>query len=46
MATSFWLAAVAVGVLTAVIMFVSDSFPDEVREEKQEPNQSDDAPKK
>jgi putative Mg2+ transporter-C (MgtC) family protein len=36
-ATSYWWLGIIVGVLTAVIMFVSDSFPDPVREEKQEP---------
>ncbi len=36
-ATSNWLLGVMVGVMTAVVMFVADSFPDAVREEKQEP---------
>ena len=36
-ATSYWLLGVTVGVATAVIMFIADSFPDPVREEKQEP---------
>lgn len=36
-ATSYWLLGLTVGLLTAVIMFVSDSFPDRVREDKQEP---------
>src|SRR5690242_18544165 len=36
-ATSYWWLGIIVGVLTAIIMFVSDSFPDTVREEKQEP---------
>ncbi|HEY0523020.1 MAG TPA: MgtC/SapB family protein [Stellaceae bacterium] len=36
-ATSYWWLGIIVGLLTAVIMFVSDSFPDAVRKEKQEP---------
>ncbi len=36
-ATSYWWLGVIVGAVTAVIMFVSDTFPDPVREEKQEP---------
>lgn len=36
-ATSYWLLGVSVGVATAFVMFVADSFPDPVREEKQEP---------
>jgi putative Mg2+ transporter-C (MgtC) family protein len=36
-ATSYWWLGIIVGALTAVVMFVSDSFPDPVREEKQEP---------
>ncbi|MBV9248862.1 MAG: MgtC/SapB family protein [Acetobacteraceae bacterium] len=36
-ATSYWLLGITVGVLTACVMFVADSFPDAVREEKQEP---------
>jgi putative Mg2+ transporter-C (MgtC) family protein len=36
-ATSFWWLGVIVGVVTAAVMYVADSFPDEVREEKQEP---------
>src|SRR4028119_2050247 len=35
-ATSYWWLGITVGLVTAVIMFVADSFPDEVREEKQE----------
>ncbi len=35
--TSYWLLGVTIGVATAVIMFAADSFPDPVREEKQEP---------
>lgn len=34
-ATSFWWLGVIVGLVTASVMFVADSFPDEVREEKQ-----------
>lgn len=37
-ATSHWLLGVTVGVVTALIMLAADSFPDPVREEKQEPN--------
>jgi len=36
-ATSYWLLGMMVGIATALIMFVADSFPDPVREEKQEP---------
>lgn len=36
-ATSYWWLGLVVGALTALVMFVSDSFPDTVREEKQEP---------
>jgi putative Mg2+ transporter-C (MgtC) family protein len=36
-ATSYWLLGVTVGLVTAVIMFVSDSLPDQVRQDKQEP---------
>jgi len=35
-ATSFWWLGVTVGLVTAAVMFIADSFPDEVREEKQE----------
>ena len=35
-ATSFWWLGITVGVVTAVVMFIADSFPDEAREEKQE----------
>jgi putative Mg2+ transporter-C (MgtC) family protein len=35
--TSYWWLGVTVGVVTAIILFVADSFPDEVREAKQEP---------
>jgi hypothetical protein len=35
-----------VGLVTVAVMFIADSFPDEVREEKQEtPNPSGDAKK-
>jgi putative Mg2+ transporter-C (MgtC) family protein len=40
-ATSFWWLGVTVGVITVVVMFVADSFPDRVREEKQEPHIQD-----
>ena len=36
-ASSYWRLGVMVGLATVVIMFVADSFPDPVREEKQEP---------
>jgi putative Mg2+ transporter-C (MgtC) family protein len=36
-ATSNWLLGVIVGLTTASVMFAADSFPDRVREEKQEP---------
>jgi putative Mg2+ transporter-C (MgtC) family protein len=35
---SYWLLGITVGIATVLIMFVSDSFPDPVREEKQEPD--------
>jgi len=45
-ATSYWWLGVTVGLVTAAVMFVADSFPDEVREEKQEtPNAEADAKK-
>ncbi len=40
-ATAHWRLGVTVGILTFVIMFVADSFPDRVREQKQEPNSAD-----
>ncbi len=36
-ATSYWLLGLTVGLATAAIMFLSDSFPDPVREDRQEP---------
>lgn len=36
-ATSYWWLGITVGLITAAVMFVADSFPDEIREEKQEP---------
>jgi putative Mg2+ transporter-C (MgtC) family protein len=36
-ATSYWLLGLTVGLVTAAIMFVSDSLPDPVREDRQEP---------
>jgi putative Mg2+ transporter-C (MgtC) family protein len=36
-ATSYWWLGLIVGVVTVVVMFIADSFPDPVREEKQEP---------
>ena len=45
-ATSYWWLGVTVGLVTAAVMFIADSFPDEVREEKQEtPNPRLDAKK-
>ena len=35
-ATSYWWLGITVGLVTAAVMYVADSFPDEVREEKQE----------
>jgi len=36
-ATSYWLLGITAGIMTAIVMFIADSFPDPVREEKQEP---------
>src|SRR3954451_2394821 len=36
-ATSHWLLGIVVGLMTALIMFVADRFPDPVRAKKQEP---------
>jgi putative Mg2+ transporter-C (MgtC) family protein len=36
-ATSYWWLGIIVGVVTAAVMFAADSFPDPVREAKQEP---------
>ena len=36
-ATSYWPLGVTVGIVTALVMFISDRFPDRVREAKQEP---------
>ena len=36
-AMSYWWLGIMVGVATALVMFAADSFPDPVREEKQEP---------
>lgn len=36
-ATSYWPLGLIAGAMTALIMYVADSFPDEVREAKQEP---------
>jgi putative Mg2+ transporter-C (MgtC) family protein len=36
-ATSDWWLGISVGVLTVLINFVADSFPDRIREQKQEP---------
>lgn len=35
--TSYWGLGLVVGIVTAVVLFVADSFPDEAREKKQEP---------
>jgi putative Mg2+ transporter-C (MgtC) family protein len=35
--TSYWGLGLVVGIVTAVVLFIADTFPDEVREEKQEP---------
>ena len=41
-ATSYWWLGITVGLVTAGVMFVADSLPDEIREEKQElPNWDD-----
>lgn len=37
-ATSHWSLGLTAGIATALVMFVADSFPDAVREQKQEPN--------
>ena len=42
-ATSYWWLGLIVGTATVVILFVADSFPDVVREEKQEPATADPA---
>ena len=34
---AYWPLGLVAGAITALILFVADSFPDEVREEKQEP---------
>lgn len=35
-ATAYWWLGILVGLATVAVMYVADSFPDEVREEKQE----------
>jgi putative Mg2+ transporter-C (MgtC) family protein len=40
-ATSHWGLGLAVGAVTVTVLFVADSFPDEVREAKQEPSTRD-----
>jgi len=42
-ATSYWWLGLIAGAMTTVVMFVADSFPDRVREEKQEPTTTDPA---
>src|ERR671916_3053466 len=39
-ATSYWWLGITVGLVTVAVMFVADSFPDPVREEKQDPGAS------
>ena len=41
--TSYWWLGITVGAVTFVVMFVSDSFPDPVREEKQHETATGDA---
>jgi len=40
--TSYWGLGLVVGVVTALVLFLADSFPDEVREKKQEPGEMED----
>jgi putative Mg2+ transporter-C (MgtC) family protein len=40
--TSYWQLGLVVGVITAAIMFISDSFPDEVRETKKRADSAED----
>ena len=40
-ATAHWRLGIAVGILSVLILFVADSFPDRVREQKQEPSSTD-----
>jgi putative Mg2+ transporter-C (MgtC) family protein len=40
-ATAHWWLGITVGILTSLIMFAADSFPDRVREQKQEPTTTD-----
>jgi len=40
-ATSYWQLGAVVGIATAIIMFISDRYPDSVRQEKQEPTRRD-----
>lgn len=42
-ATSYWGLGLAVGAITVAVLFIADSFPDEVREAKQEPGARDGA---
>ena len=44
-AASYWWLGLTLGAVTVAVMFVADSFPDEVREEKQEPKMLDPAEK-
>jgi len=45
-ATSYWGLGLVVGGVTVAVLFVADSFPDEVREAKQEATATDDADRK
>jgi putative Mg2+ transporter-C (MgtC) family protein len=40
-ATSYWWLGMITGILTVIILFVPNSFPDPVREQKQEPETLD-----
>ena len=39
--TSYWWLGVTVGLVTVAVLYISDSFPDPVREEKQEDTESE-----
>ena len=40
--TSYWGLGLVVGVVTALVLFLANFFPDEVREKKQEPGEMED----
>jgi putative Mg2+ transporter-C (MgtC) family protein len=44
--TSYWGLGLVVGVVTAGVLFIADTFPDEVREKKQEPAELNGGPEK